>query len=150
MVTALLPCCGCPVFPGQAERSIATLTAPDIRDVQSCCGYPGRFPGPQDGLKIRPREASVTSVNLEGHEMDEQRDLEGISALVTGATSGIGKAAAEELSRHGAEVIVHGRDPDRGGAVAGMITAEGGKARFVAADLGDPAQMGHLIEQAGA
>ena len=60
--------------------------------------------------------------------MDEQRDLEGVSALVTGATSGIGKAAAEELSRHGAEVIVHGRDADRGGAVVDMITAGGGKA----------------------
>ena len=31
--------------------------------------------------------------------MNGQRDLEGISALVTGATSGIGKAVAEELSR---------------------------------------------------
>jgi NAD(P)-dependent dehydrogenase (short-subunit alcohol dehydrogenase family) len=82
--------------------------------------------------------------------MDEQRDLKGVSALVTGATSGIGKAAAEELSRRGAEVIVHGRDADRGGAVAGMITAGGGKARFMAADPGDPAQLGHLIEQAGA
>jgi NAD(P)-dependent dehydrogenase (short-subunit alcohol dehydrogenase family) len=81
--------------------------------------------------------------------MNEQRDLEGISALVTGATSGIGRAAAEELGRHGAEVIVHGRDPGRGSAVADTITAEGGKARFVAADLTDPAQLDHLIEQAG-
>jgi NAD(P)-dependent dehydrogenase (short-subunit alcohol dehydrogenase family) len=81
--------------------------------------------------------------------MNEQRDLEGISALVTGATSGIGRAAAEELGRHGAELIVHGRDPGRGSAVADTITAEGGKARFVAADLTDPAQLDHLIEQAG-
>lgn len=36
--------------------------------------------------------------------MNQQRDLEGISALVTGASSGIGRAAAEELGRHGAEV----------------------------------------------
>jgi NAD(P)-dependent dehydrogenase (short-subunit alcohol dehydrogenase family) len=61
--------------------------------------------------------------------MDHQRDLEGLSALVTGATSGIGKAAAEELGRHGAEIIVHGRDADRGSAVVDTITAEGGKAR---------------------
>src|ERR1700722_11727402 len=81
--------------------------------------------------------------------MSEQRDLEGISALVTGATSGIGRAAAEELGRHGAEIVVHGRDVDRGSAVAGTINAEGGKARFVAADLTDPAQVGHLVEQAG-
>jgi len=82
--------------------------------------------------------------------MNEQRDLEGIVALVTGATSGIGRAAAEELGRHGAELIVHGRDPGRGSAVADTITAQGSKARFVAADLSDPAQLDHLVEQAGA
>ena len=82
--------------------------------------------------------------------MNGQRDLEGLSALVTGATSGIGKAAAEELGRRGAEIVVHGRDADRGSAVAGTITAAGGKARFVAADLTDPAQVDHLADQAGA
>jgi NAD(P)-dependent dehydrogenase (short-subunit alcohol dehydrogenase family) len=87
---------------------------------------------------------------LTGQEMNEQRDLEGIVALVTGATSGIGRAAAEELGRHGAELIVHGRDPGRGSAVADTITAQGSKARFVAADLSDPAQLDHLVEQAGA
>src|ERR1700728_5379120 len=82
--------------------------------------------------------------------MNQQRDLEGIGALVTGATSGIGQAAAEELGRRGAEVIVHGRDTARGAAVAETITNEGGKARFAAADLSDPAQLDDLVEQAGA
>jgi NAD(P)-dependent dehydrogenase (short-subunit alcohol dehydrogenase family) len=82
--------------------------------------------------------------------MDAQRDLEGLSALVTGATSGIGQAAAEELGRRGAEVIVHGRDSARGAAVADNITGEGGKARFIAADLSDPARLDDLAEQAGA
>jgi NAD(P)-dependent dehydrogenase (short-subunit alcohol dehydrogenase family) len=82
--------------------------------------------------------------------MNGQRDLEGLSALVTGATSGIGKAAAEELSRHGAEIVVHGRNAERGSAVAGTITAAGGKARFVSADLTDPAQLNHLADRAGA
>jgi NAD(P)-dependent dehydrogenase (short-subunit alcohol dehydrogenase family) len=81
--------------------------------------------------------------------MSGQRDLEGLSALVTGATSGIGQAAAQELGRQGAEVIVHGRNADRGGAVVDAITAEGGKARFAAADLSDPAQLEDLVEQAG-
>ena len=81
--------------------------------------------------------------------MNDQRDLEGLSTLVTGATSGIGKAAAEELGRHGAEIVVHGRDADRGFAVVDTITAQGGKARFVAADLTDPAQVDHLVERAG-
>jgi short-subunit dehydrogenase len=73
--------------------------------------------------------------------MSEQRDFEGLSALATGATSGIGQAAAQELARHGAEVVVHGRDAARGQAVAEAITAEGGKARFVAADLSHPAEL---------
>jgi NAD(P)-dependent dehydrogenase (short-subunit alcohol dehydrogenase family) len=82
--------------------------------------------------------------------MNGQRDLEGLSALVTGATSGIGKAAAEELGRHGADVIVHGRDADRGEAVVDTITAEGGKARFVAADLSQPAELEDLVQEVGA
>jgi NAD(P)-dependent dehydrogenase (short-subunit alcohol dehydrogenase family) len=82
--------------------------------------------------------------------MDLQRDLEGLSALVTGATSGIGKAVAEVLARHGAEVIVHGRDADRGQAVVDAISTDGGKARFVAADLRDPMEIDSLVDQVGA
>ena len=81
--------------------------------------------------------------------MNDERDLEGLTALVTGATSGIGQAAAEELGRHGAEIVVHGRDADRGSAVADPITAAAGQARFVAADLTDPAQLDYLAGQAG-
>jgi NAD(P)-dependent dehydrogenase (short-subunit alcohol dehydrogenase family) len=81
--------------------------------------------------------------------MNEQRDLEGLTALVTGASSGIGRAAAEELGRHGAEVMVHGRNPARGSAVVDAITADGGTARFVAADLSDPAQLEDLARHAG-
>ena len=82
--------------------------------------------------------------------MNKQRDLEGLSALVTGATSGIGLAAAQALGQQGAEVVVHGRDVARGGAVVDAITAGGGKARFAAADLSEPAQLDELAEQVGA
>jgi NAD(P)-dependent dehydrogenase (short-subunit alcohol dehydrogenase family) len=81
--------------------------------------------------------------------MNEHRDLEGLSALVTGATSGIGRAVAEHLARNGAELVVHGRDAARGSAVVDTITAAGGKARFVTADLTDPAQLDDLAEQVG-
>jgi len=81
--------------------------------------------------------------------MSGRRELEGMTALVTGATSGIGKEAAVQLGRHGADVIVHGRDAARGGAVADAIIAQGGTARFAAADLGDPAQVNDLARRAG-
>jgi NAD(P)-dependent dehydrogenase (short-subunit alcohol dehydrogenase family) len=75
--------------------------------------------------------------------------LEGLTALVTGATSGIGRGIAEELGRQGAEVIVHGRDATRGAEVVDAIIAAGSTARFAAADLGVTAQIDDLVASAG-
>jgi NAD(P)-dependent dehydrogenase (short-subunit alcohol dehydrogenase family) len=71
------------------------------------------------------------------------------TALVTGATAGIGRAAAVALAALGASVIVHGRNAERGEQVVKFITAAGGLARFLPADLNDPAQITRLAEQAG-
>lgn len=62
--------------------------------------------------------------------------LDGKTALVTGSTSGIGRAIADRLAAEGARVVVSGRDPERGKAVAEGIVATGGKATFIPADLG--------------
>jgi NAD(P)-dependent dehydrogenase (short-subunit alcohol dehydrogenase family) len=75
--------------------------------------------------------------------------LEGQRALVTGATSGIGRAVALQLARDGAEVLVHGRDGARGAETVAQITAAGGSASFVAADLGDPADVQRLAHDVG-
>lgn len=78
-----------------------------------------------------------------------QKELTGTRALVTGSTSGIGKATATALALLGATVVVTGRNPERGAAVVKEIEAEGGSARFVAADLNDPDQIENLARAAG-
>jgi NAD(P)-dependent dehydrogenase (short-subunit alcohol dehydrogenase family) len=78
-----------------------------------------------------------------------QHTLEGQRALVTGATSGIGRAVALQLARDGAEVLVHGRDAARGAETVAEIAAAGGKASFVAADLGDAADVQRLGSDVG-
>jgi NAD(P)-dependent dehydrogenase (short-subunit alcohol dehydrogenase family) len=78
-----------------------------------------------------------------------QDSLEGQRALVTGATSGIGRAVALQLARDGAEVLVHGRDASRGAGTVEEITAAGGKASFVAADLADAADVQWLASEVG-
>jgi NAD(P)-dependent dehydrogenase (short-subunit alcohol dehydrogenase family) len=61
--------------------------------------------------------------------------LQGKTALITGGTSGIGRAVAQRLASDGAEVIISGRDERRGREVVQAIEAAGGTARFIAADL---------------
>jgi NAD(P)-dependent dehydrogenase (short-subunit alcohol dehydrogenase family) len=78
-----------------------------------------------------------------------QKSLEGERALVTGATSGIGRAVALQLARDGAEVVIHGRDAARGAQTVEEITAAGGKARFIAADLADAADVESLASEVG-
>jgi NAD(P)-dependent dehydrogenase (short-subunit alcohol dehydrogenase family) len=78
-----------------------------------------------------------------------QKCLEGQRALVTGATSGIGRAVALQLARDGAKVVVGGRNPERGAETVEQITAAGGKASFVAADLADAGDARWLASEVG-
>ena len=75
--------------------------------------------------------------------------LSGRKALVTGATAGIGYEIARQLARQGAEVVVHGRNPERGAHVVADIENDGGTATFVAADLSSADDVRRLAAEAG-
>jgi NAD(P)-dependent dehydrogenase (short-subunit alcohol dehydrogenase family) len=74
--------------------------------------------------------------------------LTGSTAVVTGGTSGIGRATALALAQRGAHVVLSGRDAGRGEKVVAKIRAQGGTADFVATDLSDEASARHLAKQA--
>jgi len=62
--------------------------------------------------------------------------LAGKVAIVTGATSGMGWAIAERFATEGAAVVAGGRNVERGQALVAKVCAEGGRIRFVPADVG--------------
>ena len=73
--------------------------------------------------------------------------MKGKSVIVTGAASGIGKAAAELFAREGARVVVSDLHESEGQAVVAGIRAEGGEAVFVRADVSNPADMEKLVQE---
>jgi 3-oxoacyl-[acyl-carrier protein] reductase len=90
-----------------------------------------------DLLQLRPFGASP------------RRELTGLRALVTGSTSGIGRAIALELASAGADVIVHGRRSlEAAERIAAQVRRAGGRSAVLMADLCDRAECQRLADQA--
>jgi NAD(P)-dependent dehydrogenase (short-subunit alcohol dehydrogenase family) len=70
------------------------------------------------------------------------------TALITGGTSGIGRASADKLASLGIHVIVVGRNAERGERTALEIRAAGGEADFISSDLRDASAARQVAKRA--
>lgn len=82
---------------------------------------------------------AVARIRTQGTAADWS--MNGKTVLFTGASRGMGRFAAIELARLGAEVLVVGHNEARGAAAAEAIRGTGGSAEFLRADMGDAAQV---------
>ena len=71
------------------------------------------------------------------------------TALITGATDGVGRVVARALGKDGWRVLVHGRDRPRGEAAVREIEQAGGSASFLEADLASLVEVRRLAEAVG-
>ena len=69
------------------------------------------------------------------------------TALITGATDGVGRVVATRLGKDGWHVLVHGRNRERGEQVVAEIAQSGGTAEFITADLASLAEVRRLADE---
>jgi 3-oxoacyl-[acyl-carrier protein] reductase len=91
---------------------------------------------------LRARQERLSTAN-------SGRDLAGLRAMVTGSTSGIGRAMALALARAGADVIIHGRQScDAAETTAAQCRGFGIRSCVMMADCGDTAACAELVDAA--
>ncbi|TDI59814.1 MAG: SDR family oxidoreductase [Alphaproteobacteria bacterium] len=74
--------------------------------------------------------------------------MDGKVAIITGATSGIGAAAAILFAKEGARIVAAGRREDRGAELVDTVKAAGGEITFVTADMGSDADIKAMVDTA--
>jgi NAD(P)-dependent dehydrogenase (short-subunit alcohol dehydrogenase family) len=96
-----------------------------------------------DGLLLASMRPALTDQALQ--RRGDAVDLKGKRILLTGASTGIGEAAAEKFGRRGATVVVVARRQELLDELVERITREGGEARAHAADLSDLDAVDELV-----
>jgi NAD(P)-dependent dehydrogenase (short-subunit alcohol dehydrogenase family) len=91
---------------------------------------------------------TYSTARQQPNEAPRRQPLAGEVAIVTGASSGIGAATAQELARRGARVVLAARRADALEAQVRAIKEAGGEALAVSTDVADQAQLARLVEQA--
>lgn len=79
---------------------------------------------------------------------DQRRVLEGKTAVITGAGSGIGRETALLFANNGAQVVVVDRNTQAGLETLALLNSVGGKGHFVEAEVADARQVEAMIEAA--
>jgi 2-amino-4-hydroxy-6-hydroxymethyldihydropteridine diphosphokinase len=101
--------------------------------------------------RARHPRLGLTVCELLDRQRPPGRELTGLRAVVTGSTSGIGRAVALALAAGGADVIIHGRrSTDTAEQVAAQVRGAGVRAAVIMADLRDPQGCRRLVEEAWA
>ncbi len=97
----------------------------------------------------RAKRGNSRTSGAVGKPAIESRIMEGKTCLITGASDGIGYAAARELARMGAAVVIAGRNNAKTAAAAERITGETGnrEVRYMLADLSSQADVRSLADQ---
>jgi 3-oxoacyl-[acyl-carrier protein] reductase len=101
----------------------------------------------KEGRSVEGEQSRVpATVREEAPSGSGRRDLKGKKAVVTGSTSGIGKAIALALAAAGADVVVHGRDEDEANQAAEAVEENAVESMVVLADLADRKECRRMVK----
>src|SRR5215472_16362975 len=127
---------GPPEPPGQPSYP-PPIDVTSIRHAASTT--PSRQLDERDGRMRAEENKAVACIRTRDAALDWS--MKGKTVLFTGASRGMGRFAAIELARLGAEVLVVGHNQARGAAAVEAIRGTGGSAQFLRADMGEAADV---------
>ncbi len=78
--------------------------------------------------------------------MENKKRFENKVCIITGGSSGIGKATAKQMVQEGGKVVILNRNDEEGKAAVVEMTRDGGEAIFIKTDIGDPEDLQNAVK----